>query len=161
MPEESEYRPSAGIVLFNEYGKVFLGRRKGLNSPYVWQFPQGGIDADEKPKKAAIRELEEETGIPSSLITPLGRIKEWLYYDFPNEHRNTRKFKIWRGQRQKWYAFQFTGKDNQINLSAHRHIEFTDWRWDTLDHAIKIVVPFKKTVYERVAKEFKKYESAK
>lgn len=153
------YRQAAGIAVFNAEGKVFLGRRKGASGPYIWQLPQGGIDAGESPSQAAIRELEEETGITPDLVSSIGEIDEWLYYDFPKTLTNSRMAKQFKGQMQKWFAYRYHGEDNQIDLSAHEQIEFSDWRWEHIDHAVKLIVPFKRNVYERVAKEFAKFEN--
>ena len=157
QPDKTLYRPAAGIALFNHQGEVFLGRRNSTNSPYVWQMPQGGIDAGESAKKAAIRELEEETGIQAKHITPLGRIDQWLYYDFPQGYKGAKRARGWHGQRQKWFAYRFDGKDKHVNLNAHKPAEFIDWRWDSLERAIVLVVPFKRPVYEHVASQFKKF----
>lgn len=152
------YRPAAGIALFNRHGQVFSGRRKGAKGPYVWQMPQGGIDDGETPREAAIRELEEETGIAADLVTPLGEIEDWLHYDFPPSLQNSRMAKEWCGQKQKWFAFRFIGQDRQIDLTIHEQIEFSDWRWDTLARSVALIVPFKRDVYERVGQEFSKFE---
>ncbi|PHR91263.1 MAG: RNA pyrophosphohydrolase [Robiginitomaculum sp.] len=152
------YRPAAGIALFNPRGQVFLGRRKNASGPYIWQLPQGGIDAGETAKDAAIRELEEETGIAPQLITPLGEIEDWLHYDFPANLKNSRMARQWRGQKQRWFAFRFIGQDAQIDLTVHNEIEFSDWRWDSLTQAVKLIVPFKRSVYERVGAEFSIFE---
>lgn len=153
------YRPAVGIALFNQHGKVFLGRRKNARGPYIWQMPQGGIDEGETPKQAAIRELEEETGIPPALTYPIGEIDMWLKYDFPPQINNSRIVKKWRGQKQRWFAFRYQGNDAQIDLNAHSEIEFDHWRWDTLGMAEKLIVPFKRTVYEHVRAEFSKFET--
>ena len=42
--------------------------------------PQGGIDEDENPRDAVMRELWEETGVSSADY--LGET-DWLAYDFP------------------------------------------------------------------------------
>ena len=56
------YRPCVGIVLFNNDNQVFIARRNDVGRQ-SWQFPQGGIDQDETPKRAAYRELYEEVNI--------------------------------------------------------------------------------------------------
>jgi putative (di)nucleoside polyphosphate hydrolase len=60
------------------------------------------------------------------------------------------------GQRQKWYAFRFKGRDADIRLDLHTP-EFVDWRWAPLQSAPGLVIPFKRPVYEEVAQRFKKY----
>ena len=148
------YRPAAGVVLFNHAGKVFMGRRKNASGPYIWQFPQGGIDKGEKPKHAALRELYEETGIKPELVSTIGRITDWLYYDFPADFHGKKAARGWRGQRQKWYALRFHGSDDDVNLKAHRPIEFVDWRWDDFARAPQLIVPFKRPVYQKLIREF-------
>ncbi len=152
--DPDKYRPAAGVVLFNEDGKVWLGRRCKASGPYVWQYPQGGIDKGEKPRAAALRELYEETGISQVLVAPLGRIKDWLYYDFPEGFKGAKAARGWQGQRQKWYAYRYLGSAKDINLKAHKQIEFSDWRWADLHMAAKLVVPFKRDVYKRIEREF-------
>lgn len=60
-PNDLPYRPCVGVVLMNDAGKVFVGER--IDTPGAWQMPQGGIDAGEAPREAALRELWEETGL--------------------------------------------------------------------------------------------------
>lgn len=146
----SEYRPAVGIVLFNKTNQAWYGRRSGHNKgPYMWQFPQGGIDAGEMPLEAAYRELWEETGALKTQVTLMGEIKDWLYYDLPAV-----KQKRWRGQKQKWFAFRFHGEATDFDLEAHGVIEFSDWRWAPLMDAPDLIVPFKQDVYKRLTAEF-------
>lgn len=77
----SAYRPNVGVVLFNAAGQVWLGRRANTPEPWNWQFPQGGVDEDEDLEAAALRELQEETGVRS--VELLGRTGGWIVYDFP------------------------------------------------------------------------------
>lgn len=152
--DPKQYRPCVGVVLFNKHGKVFLAHRNGAKGKFVWQFPQGGIDKGEAPESAALRELQEETGIVPALATILGSIDDWLYYDFPTDFKNSEKARGKKGQRQKWFALLFNGTDDQVDLEADDHVEFSEWRWGTLAEAVDLIVPFKRKVYERIACEF-------
>ncbi len=151
------FRPCTGVVIFNPDGLVWLGKRAGQTGDYVWQFPQGGIDAGETPEYAAIRETEEETGISVQHLAPLGKISEELYYEYPENVRVTPRTKLWSGQRQSWYAFRFTGSKTDVNLNAHEPPEFSDWRWGKLSETPNLIVPFKRPVYERLASEFEHF----
>jgi len=63
--EDLPYRPCVGVMVLNSAGLVFIGRRsegpEHIDETHVWQMPQGGIDRDEDPWPAALRELVEET----------------------------------------------------------------------------------------------------
>ncbi len=56
------YRPCVGLMLRNADGDVFVGQRRDRDTD-AWQMPQGGVDKEEDPRDAALRELWEETGI--------------------------------------------------------------------------------------------------
>jgi len=148
-----DYRPCVGIAVFNTDGLVWLGRRFGQTGPHVWQMPQGGIDDGEVPTQAASRELFEETGITQDMVTPLGEIDDWLYYDFPPDHKQ-KPGRYWLGQRQRWFAYRFHGDETKIDLKAHGPQEFSEWKWHPLSQAPQIIVPFKRGVYERLVAEF-------
>lgn len=158
QPKESRrYRPNVGLALFHREGLVFLGKRYGAEGPYQWQMPQGGMDRGETPLESAHRELEEEIGVSPALIELLEETPDWLYYDFPMDVRTRMKprGRFW-GQKQKWFAFRFKGRDADIRLDTHTP-EFSDWRWAPLETAPALVIPFKRPTYEEVARRFKKY----
>ena len=152
---KSDYRRNVGVAIFNEKGQIWLGKRFGESGPYVWQCPQGGIDKGEKPKAAARRELFEETGLCAEKMEYLGKVKGWLYYDFPPGilAKNRKRFNN-KGQRQKWYAFRYFGDGSDINLTAYGPQEFSEWRWAELKTIADTIVPFKRAVYEQLIVEF-------
>jgi putative (di)nucleoside polyphosphate hydrolase len=144
-------RPAAGIALFRDDGRVFVGRRV-RGQVGTWQMPQGGIDDGEAPLAAALRELAEETGIAS--VRVLAELPEWLTYELPPDlERLPRWASRYRGQQQRWFAMQYLGDDLAIDL-ATEHPEFDDWRWVRLEETPALVVPFKRGVYERVVAAF-------
>ncbi len=151
--DPKKFRPNVGLALFHRDGLVFLGKRVGAEGPYQWQMPQGGVDKGETPMDAAYRELEEEIGITAGLVDLLEETSDWLYYDFPTADYGRGRY---QGQRQKWYAFRFRGRDQDIKLDLHTP-EFSEWRWADLAAAPALVIPFKRVVYEQVALRFAAY----
>ncbi|SOC08184.1 putative (di)nucleoside polyphosphate hydrolase [Rhodobacter sp. JA431] len=147
------YRKNVGIVLMNAEGLIFAGQR--IDNPgHAWQMPQGGIDAGEKPKEAALRELFEETGVRADLVEKIAKTEDWVTYDLPEELIG----QIWggkyRGQKQKWFLFRFLGQDSDVNI-ATEHPEFSVWQWMEPAELIEKIVPFKRAVYEQVFDTFR------
>ena len=147
------YRSNVGIMMVNEKGYVFVGQRLD-NNQNAWQMPQGGIDAGEDPETAAYRELLEETGVKKQYIRFVASSSQWLSYDLPEDLIPILWNGKFRGQKQKWFLFKFLGEDGDINI-ATEHPEFSKWKWISKENLLKEIVPFKKSVYENVLKEFK------
>ena len=65
-------------MLLNREGKVFVAQR--LDSTLeAWQMPQGGLDEGEDADDGALRELEEETGIPRDMVEIIARCPDELH----------------------------------------------------------------------------------
>ena len=143
-----DYRKNVGMILINAKGDIFAGKRLDNNTS-AWQMPQGGIDEGETAETAAFRELAEETGIHRSKVRLLGSTAGWLSYDIPVDLIT----KLWngqyRGQKQKWFAFEFLGKDADINIVTEEP-EFSEWAWKSKDDLLSSIVPFKVEVYQKV-----------
>ena len=146
--KEKPYRPNVGIIVFNSSGQVLIGQR--YDQPLYSQFPQGGIDGEESPLKAAYRELEEETGLALG-DPPVFEFPSWLSYDFPDgmHHRLAQ----YRGQRQKWFFFFWDGSLAELNYQRHKKPEFSTLAWAEFQEVCQNVVPFKKTVYQTLYAE--------
>ncbi len=148
------YRLNVGAALFNRDGLVFLGRRADRpdSAAKVWQMPQGGIDPGEDAREAVFRELAEEIGTADAEI--LAEHPDWLDYDLPAELVGSLFGGRFRGQRQRWFALRFRGRDGDIRLDAHSHPEFVEWRWARLAEVPEVCVTFKRPTYEAVASAF-------
>jgi putative (di)nucleoside polyphosphate hydrolase len=120
--------------------------------------PQGGIDADENPRDAVMRELWEETGVNHADYLDE---TDWMTYKFPPyDGPPTHRLAKFRGQRQKWFALRFSGSDSEIDPLATRNgqpPEFDQWRWERLDRVAALVVPFRQQVYSTVAAAFARF----
>ncbi len=162
--ETLPYRDCVGTAIFNSAGLVFIGRRRPEEDPEdsaelgaPWQMPQGGIDKGEKPLDTAYRELFEETSIRS--VELIAEAPGWIYYDLPDEALGIALKGKYRGQRQRWFAFRFTGDEREINVTepaggAHP-AEFDRWRWEELEKLPDLIVPFKREAYLQIVEAFR------
>lgn len=160
--EAMPYRDCVGTAVFNAEGLVFIGRRMADGSTdrtevgAPWQMPQGGIDKGETPIDAAWRELFEETSIRTAEL--IAEAPEWIYYDLPDEALGIALKGKYRGQRQRWFAFRFTGKDSDIDVANPgdgNPAEFDKWRWEKLETLPDLIVPFKRGAYLKIVEAFR------
>jgi len=146
------YRPAAGIMLLNAVNKVWVGQRLD-NAIDAWQMPQGGLDPGEEPRAAALRELEEETGIKPDLVEIIATSSRTFDYDLPPDLMG----KLWkgkyRGQRQTWFLCRFHGTDADVAIETE-HPEFGAWKWVKFTELPDLIVPFKRQLYRDVIAEF-------
>ena len=161
-PENLPYRPCVGVMVLNRDGLVFTGRRiaepnsEFAGTPLLWQMPQGGIDPDEEPFPAALRELYEETGIRN--VSLLAEAPAWINYDLPEHLLGVALKGKFRGQTQKWFAFRFEGNDREIAIDpppGGHEAEFDAWGWKPMMELPELIVPFKRGVYEEVVAAFR------
>lgn len=154
MIDKEGYRPNVGIILCNSRNEVFWGKRIRQHS---WQFPQGGINHGETPEQAMYRELMEEVGLAAQYVRILGRTRDWLRYDVPNQWVRRDWRGNYRGQKQIWFLLRLTGRDCDVCLRASTHPEFDAWRWNDYWTAMESVVDFKREVYRSALTELERY----
>lgn len=153
------YRDNVGACLFNAAGLVLVARRADMPNAEGpaggWQLPQGGMDKGEDPREAVFRELEEEIGTAKAEI--LAEHPDWLFYDLPPELIGKALKGKYRGQRQRWFAMRFLGEESDIRLDLDPHPEFDSWRWVPLATIPDLIVPFKRPIYDILARDFARF----
>ncbi|MFA5596838.1 MAG: RNA pyrophosphohydrolase [Pusillimonas sp.] len=150
MLDREGYRPNVGIILVNQKNEVFWGKRIREHS---WQFPQGGIKYGESPVQAMYRELREEVGLLPEHVRILGRTRNWLRYNVPNEFIRRDSRGVYKGQKQIWFLLRLVGRDSDVCLRATRHPEFDAWRWSHYWVPLDAVIEFKRDVYTQALNE--------
>lgn len=150
QPDSQHYRLGAGAMLFSRTGQVWVGQR--IDTADAWQMPQGGIDAGEAPAAAALRELHEEVG--SDNVRMLAEAEGWLKYDLPPALAARAWGGKYRGQMQKWFAFRFLGSDGEFDIHGVATPEFSAWRWVDIADVARLIVAFKRPLYEALVAEF-------
>jgi len=150
--DDEGYRPNVGIIVGNSRGQVLWARRARLDG---WQFPQGGIEAEETSEQAAYRELHEEVGLQQSDVRLLACTEQWLRYDLPR--RYLRHGSSFRGQKQRWYLFEMLAKDQCVNLAIYHTPEFDAWRWVDYWVPLEHIIGFKRHVYRQALTELEPF----
>ncbi len=157
------YRPCVGIMVLNDRGLAWAGRRivqpdtdELSGATQLWQMPQGGVDKGEDAREAAYRELYEETGMKS--VSFLAETPDWITYDLPEHLVGVALKGKYRGQKQKWFAFRFEGQESEIAINpppGGHAAEFDMWEWKPMAELPKLIVPFKRKVYDSVVDAFR------
>ena len=146
MIDKDGFRYNVGIILANDKGKLFWGRRIGQDA---WQFPQGGMRQDETHEQAMYRELDEEIGLQPEHVAVLAYTKGWLRYRLPQRLIRQDTQPVCVGQRQIWYLLRLLGSEEDFRLDASDKPEFDGWRWVHYWYPVTRVVPFKRKVYKK------------
>lgn len=111
MKEAKEYA-AGGIV--ERDGKILLVKVTNLQGEVVWTFPKGHLEKKETPLKAALREVEEETGWKCRSVGPLALVR----YRF---NRNGRRV----AKKVRWYRMEpveKTGRPDEVEIMKTRWV---------------------------------------
>jgi len=103
--KSSERRPYAkridevsagGLVIdFSGTRGLLIGRidhKDASRERLLWSLPKGHIEAGETPEEAAIREVQEETGITSEITKSIGVIDFWFMAGGKRIHKTVHHF---------------------------------------------------------------------
>jgi len=86
---------SAGGLVVDRTGetaRAALIARHDKRGRLVWSLPKGHVEAGETPADAAVREVEEETGIRGAVLAPLGTIDFWFVADQRRVHKTVHHY---------------------------------------------------------------------
>jgi putative (di)nucleoside polyphosphate hydrolase len=144
------FRANVGIVLIRDDRQVFLGERVGGRG---WQFPQGGIRANEKPEEALYRELKEEIGLEPDDVDLIASTGRWLRYRLPRQYVRKNSDPLCIGQKQRWFLLRFRASEDRLRFDCTSEPEFDRWRWVDYWTPVREVIYFKRAVYVKALDE--------
>lgn len=147
------YRPNVAAILMNSRGKILVCER--FKTPNSWQFPQGGVDVEEKLVVALKREVKEEVGIGAEAYE-VKKVKGGYRYDYPKQVRSSQRGskKNFRGQEQTYFLCQTKDDYPEVNLMREPR-EFAQAKWIYPEEFQASWLPdFKKDVYRSVIRDF-------
>lgn len=147
--EDTElWRNNAAAVIMDDDANVLLGCNGG-KSPYL-HFPQGGVRSKETLLQAALREVQEETGLSADalhLIAELGGLR----YRYRSKNR---KSSTWDGQQQTYFLFRLPGIRPALPQQPPDS-ELTALRWvPAAELHEELFVPFKRPAVREALRAF-------
>lgn len=152
MIDEQGFRLGIGIILVNSARRLFFARR--VQPKNAWQFPQGGMLANETPLQTMYRELHEEIGLFEDDVELLAESKDWHSYSLPTHLVRPHSKPVCIGQKQKWFLLKLTSDESCISFTESQKPEFNSYRWVSYWFPLKQVVSFKRNMYREVLREF-------
>ena len=150
MIDADGFRPNVGIIIFNDQGQVLWAKRLGQDA---WQFPQGGVQRNETPEQAVLRELNEEVGLDPQDVEIVAQTREWLRYRLPTHLVRQNSYPVCIGQKQLWYLLRLLAPADKVRLDQAEKPEFDHWRWVSYWYPLNQVVAFKRDVYRQALDE--------
>jgi 8-oxo-dGTP pyrophosphatase MutT (NUDIX family) len=83
---------AGGLVVDHVAGVAAVIGRLDRRGRLLWSLPKGHIEVGETAEQAAVREVEEETGIIGRVVAPLGTIDFWFVAEDRRVHKTVHHF---------------------------------------------------------------------
>lgn len=136
MPKQQFPEPTAGALIFNQEGKLFLMKSHKWRDKYV--IPGGHVELGEKIEDALRREIKEETGLDIDDIEFIC-FQEFIFDDA-----------FWKKKHFLFldYACKTNSKEVKLNSEGQEYI------WVSLEEALKLPIePFTRRLIEEYMKK--------
>ena len=147
--DNPNFRANVGIMIVNSNHNILAG--EAFHYPGEWMMPQGGIDQDESPYEAMVRELGEETGLEFNQTRFIREHDKWLSYQLKTPL--VKDGGVYTGQRQKWFLLEYEGLPPNAELAQDR--EFSQFDWVNFDWLLERTATFKIDLYKNIHSQFK------
>lgn len=143
LKAEFKWVEAAGGVVTNVAGDLLMINLRGR-----WDLPKGHVESGESSRVAALREVEEETGIRAEVVGGEPLISTYHTYNTYGE---------WELKRTTWWAMQSIG--GVLKAQSEEGISSAEWcERATLHERLKTTYPTIKRLVERYVLKTSDYE---
>ena len=118
---------SAGGVAFRKQDGRIDVALISVGADNRWQLPKGLVDKGESTQDAAIREVREEAGIDTEIVTRIDKVEYWYFWKENGQRIRYHKFVY-------FYLLRYKAGD----VRDHDH-EVNEARWLDIDDAIEML----------------------
>jgi putative (di)nucleoside polyphosphate hydrolase len=137
-------RANVAACLLAPDGRLLMCER--IDTPGIWQLPQGGQDAGESAEQTLWRELEEEVGlVDATTCCTIAYQAAPRHYAFP-DWLDTPITRRYEGQDQTVFIVTYRGALDAFVLDGHHTPEFRAYAWMTPEEALAHMAPFKRHI---------------
>ncbi len=110
---ETKEQVSAGGVVYRRRGRRVEVALISVGEQNRWQLPKGLVGRGESPEEAALREVEEETGLACEIVAPLEKVEYW--YFSKGGARRVRFHKHVHFYLMRYVSGDVSGHDDEVN----------------------------------------------
>lgn len=92
LPRSNEISAGGIVITTSDCPAAALIARLDRRGRLLWSLPKGHLEAGESREEAAVREVEEETGIRGDILASLGSIRYWFVAEGKRVHKTVHHF---------------------------------------------------------------------